>query len=221
VLDRVVVRMNLVVGPWEHPNILTWVRRCGMEAIATVSVSPDGKAMGVVKVDGQVLRRNFGSADLAKTWCDGKLEGKPVAAPVPVAPTPAPAPAPPAPPPAAPAVSPTERLLRVLRNDPDLAWEVAVKARSLGPWVMVTEMGSEQGGWYQRSDASGSNIAVARENLFPSRRILWSEFVPVASSNHEITMKEGFATIEDAMADCDTHLRTKGWLLATRAVEQP
>lgn len=110
-----------------------------------------------------------------------------------------------------------ERLLVVLRKDPDLAWGVCQGAKALGPWVAV---GND---WWQRSDATGFNVATVR--TMASTHVagagagtgwLWSEFVPTSGHSEEVAAQTAFPTDDLAKVACDEHLRVNGWLLASQ-----
>ena len=117
----------------------------------------------------------------------------------------------------APKGTPLERLLVVLRKDPDLAWGVAQGAKALGPWVAV---GND---WWQRSDATGFNVATVR--TMASTHVagagagtgwMWSEFVPTSGHGEEVAAQTAFPTDDLAKVACDEHLRVNGWLLASQ-----
>lgn len=106
------------------------------------------------------------------------------------------------------------RLIRVLRQDPDLAWAVCQGARTLGPWTQVGDT------WWQRTDATGFNVATVRfedESLVASRWV-WSRFVPTGGHPDEINSRSGFSSAESAMDACDEHLREQGWVLVFHPV---
>lgn len=209
--------MSTPAGAWEHPNVLTWILRgSNGRAVATVTVKPDGSAFTTVDVNNQAHRQTLPNADAAKAWCESLLANPPQ----PVAPR-SPGPPAPAKPPPIPKGNPVERLLKILHNDPDLAWEVALKAKALGPWTC------ESADWWSRRDVAGFAVATVRgettgrtsaagvmESVTTWR---WSEFVPGSSGGEEVMSRGGYADLAVAQAECDDHHRTRGWLLATRS----
>jgi hypothetical protein len=101
-----------------------------------------------------------------------------------------------------------ERLVEVLRRDPDLAWAVAQRARVLGPWERVGD------DWWQRQDSTEFSVVTVREER---GEWLWSVFVRVAESpEEEVANGRGHPTPEAAMAACDVWMTGDGWLLATK-----
>lgn len=224
-----------MIGPWTQETVSTWFRRdTEGKARATIVVSPEGafatvvyehdvvaRAQGGIRVPTStrntgVFRLQFPDVEKAKTWCDDVLAGRvdprpsqPPRGPPPPLRPPATAanPSPIVPEPKPPAGPPVERLLRVLRNDPVLAFEVAQKLRILGPW---TQEGED---WHQRADAYGYVVATVRGEP-KGTEILWrwSTFHHAPAGEEDRTMS-GFGSWEEARGACDVHLAGEGWLL--------
>lgn len=176
---------------WEHPNAITWTRKRDTVVVASVAVGRDNSAFAVVTVNNQTYRKDHPNVTEAKAWCDQKLGV--VADPPP--------PKQEAPKQEAPKQEAlVERLLKVLAEDPRLAWEIVRRARVLGPWTRVQEHR------YVRECAVGQHVASV---IVITQQGQWS---------HSFDPSEEFATAEKAMANCDYFLLKEGWALTPQGI---
>jgi len=191
--------MRSDLKPWEHPNIATWVRHDTKRAlVASVDISPlDKSVTATVLVSGQRVVRSFATDESAKAWCDENLEAD-VEAPEPE--------------PVIPEEPPVERLIRMLHNDPDFAWLLANRAKVLGPWHW-DEMEQQ---WI-RLDITGAFTACVRPE---DEMWTWLTYVGNLRTGSDIEHhQDNILTPQEARLACDEHLRTQGWLLATKPLE--
>lgn len=204
------------------------VRGADKKPMATVAVPGDGTAFATVTCNGQTYRKQHADVLLAQAWCAGVLAGKPCA-PTYEAPDKSKAVIPARSQPVKPKGTPLERLLAVLREDPNLAWEVCQGAKALGPWVAAageTFVSPNADGtdskvkvdWFQRTDATGFNVATVRLKAEKDGGWLWSEFVPGSVTEIEVMAKGQYENSQQAKDACDEYLRSRGWLLAIAPV---
>lgn len=202
------------------------IRGADKAPIATIAVPGNGSVFATVKRDGQVHRMSHSDVLAAQAWCVGVLMA--IRSPTYVAPD-KPSVVMPAPKSqsAKPKGTPLERLLVVLRKDPDLAWGVCQGAKTLGPWVAFAgdsfmapnadgTDSSVQIDWFQRTDATGFNVATVRLKAEENGGWLWSVFMVQGSQVDEVACQGTFETSLAAKAACDEYLGTRGWLLASQ-----
>ena len=124
----------------------------------------------------------------------------------------------------APNGTPLERLLVVLRKDPDLAWGVCQGAKALGPWTPFAGRSfltpnadgtdsETRVDWYQRTDARGFIVAEVRIEAEEDGGWFWDGH---AWDDQAESLNGPLGTSTEAQQACDEYLRASGWLLASQ-----